>query len=192
MKNITAVTGITETKQSTLKALGAMKKSSWFRLIAFSLKYRICIATLDTMTAITLNLSPELEQKLPIEADKAGIDPDRYIVNTLQERLQSTSTEKATGADLLQQINIGFSAETWAQYHTLITKRHAETLSKEDHETLIRLSDGLRPTVGHRLEKLNVARIQALIQLANLRNQPLSDLMETLSIRPNPEVLDYA
>jgi hypothetical protein len=137
------------------------------------------------MTTIPLNLSPDLEQKLRAEAAKEGIEPDCYIVNALQERFQSNPMlEKATEADLLQQINIGFSAETWAQYHTLIAKRHAETLSPQEHAELIQLSD--------RLEKLNVVRIQAFIQLANLRNQPLSDLMQTLGISPNPEVLDYA
>lgn len=137
------------------------------------------------MTAITLNLSPELEQKLWIEAAKVGIDPHLYIINTLQQYLQpKPMLGEATEADLLQQINIGFSADTWAKYHTLIAKRYAETLSSEEFEDLIQLSD--------RLEKLNVARIQALIQLANLRNQPLSDLMQTLGIRPNPEVFDYA
>jgi hypothetical protein len=137
------------------------------------------------MTAITLNLSSDLEQKLRIEAAKEGIDPDSYVVNALQERLQSNPTlEQATESDLLQQINIGFSAETWTQYHAFIAKRHAETLSPEEHEVLIQLSD--------RLEKLNADRIQALIQLANLRNQPLSDLMQTLGISPDPEVLDYA
>lgn len=149
------------------------------------LKYWVSIATQNTMTAITLNLSPDLEQKLRIEAAKEGIDPDCYIVNALQEHLQSSPVlDKATEADLLQQINIGFSAETWAQYRTLIAKRHAETLSSKEHADLIQLSD--------RLEKLNVTRIQALIQLANLRNQPLSDLMQTLGISPNPEFLDYA
>lgn len=143
------------------------------------------IATLNPMTAIILNLSPDLEQKLRSEAAKAGIDPDSYAINALQERLQPSSTpKKVTETDLLQQINIGFSAETWTLYHTLISKRHAETLSPEEHQHLIQLSD--------RLEKLNAVRIQALIQLANLRNQPLSELMETLGISPDPEVLDYA
>lgn len=137
------------------------------------------------MTTITLNLSPDLEQKLRTEAAKEGIETDCYIVNALQERFQSNPMlEKATEADLLQQINIGFSSETWAQYHTLIAKRHAETLSPQEHTDLIQLSD--------RLEKLNVNRIQALIQLATLLNQPLDDLMQTLGISANPEVLDYA
>lgn len=46
--------------------------------------------------------------------------------------------------------------------------------------------------MSDRLENLNVLRIQTLIQLANLRNQPLSDLMQTLEISPNPEIADYA
>lgn len=137
------------------------------------------------MTTITLNLSPELEHKLCAEAAKQGLEPERYILNTLQERLQpSLPTAQLTEADLLQQINIGFSAQTWEQYHTLIAKRHAETLSPEEHEQLIQLSD--------RLEELNVTRIEALIQLATLRNQPLTDLMQTLGISPEPEVMDYA
>jgi hypothetical protein len=136
------------------------------------------------MTTINLTLSPELEQKLRTEAAKQGLEPDRYILNTLQERLLSLPTAQLTEADLLQQINIGFSAPTWEQYHALIAKRHAETLSPEEHEQLIQLSD--------RLENLNVARIQALIQLANLRNQSLTDLMQTLGINPAPEVMDYA
>lgn len=135
------------------------------------------------MATITLNLSPELEHKLRDEAAKHGLEPDRYILSTLQERLETKTATEATESDLLKQINIGFPTEVWAQYHHLITKRQAETLSAEEHAQLIEFSD--------RLEKLNVDRIQALIQLAQLRNQTLSDLMQTLGISPNPETLDY-
>jgi deferrochelatase/peroxidase EfeB len=137
------------------------------------------------MTTINLTLSPELEQRLRTEALKQGLEPDLYILNTLQERLQpSIPTSQPTEADLLQQINIGLSAQTWEKYHTLIAKRRAETLSPEEHAQLIQLSN--------RLENLNVTRIQALIQLANLRNQTLADLMQTLGINTEPEVMDYA
>jgi hypothetical protein len=104
------------------------------------LKYWASIATQKTMTAITLSLSPDLEQKLRSEAAKEGLEPDCYIVNALQERFQSNPMlEKATEADRLQQINIGLSAETWAQYHTLIAKRHDETFSPQEHADLIQL-----------------------------------------------------
>ncbi|MEG4286681.1 hypothetical protein QUB68_26465 [Microcoleus sp. A006_D1] len=136
------------------------------------------------MTTITLNLSPELEHQIRAEASRQGVEPDRYILNTLQERLQPRHpTTQPTEADLLQQINIGFSAQTWEEYHALIAKRHAETLTPEEHKQLIQMSD--------RLEQLNVTRIQALIQLATFRNQPLTDLMQTLGINPHPDIVDY-
>ncbi len=136
------------------------------------------------MTTITLNLSPELEHQIRAEASRQGVEPDRYILNALQESLQpKLPTTQPTEADLLQQINIGFSAQTWEQYHALIAKRHAETLTPEEHEQLIQMSA--------RLEKLNVTRIQALIQLATFRNQPLTDLMQTLGINPHPDIVDY-
>ncbi len=83
------------------------------------------------MTTITLNLSPELEHQIRTEAARQGVEPDRYILNALQERLQPRlPTTQPTEADLLQQINIGFSAQTWEEYHAVIAKRHAETLTK--------------------------------------------------------------
>ncbi len=137
------------------------------------------------MTTITLNLSPQLQHQLFIEAAKQGLEPDYYILKTLQEHLQSSSSSsQPTEADLLEQINIGFSATIWEQYHTLIAKRHAETLSSGEYNQLIQLSN--------RLENLNVTRIQALIKLATLRNQSLTELMENLGINSDPEVMDYA
>lgn len=133
------------------------------------------------MATITLNLPSELEQQLRLEAEKQGLEPARYILHTLQERLQPA--DPPTETQLLQQINIGFSAETWEQYRALIAKRRAETLTSAEHQQLIALSD--------RLEHLNVKRISALIQLANLRNQSLPELMQSLGISPNPNLLNY-
>jgi hypothetical protein len=134
------------------------------------------------MTIITLQLPSELEQQLLAAATAQGIPPDLYILNTLQERFQSSAQK--TEAELIQQINIGLSPSDWQQYHTLITKRQAENLTQTEHQQLIVMSD--------RLEKLNVQRIQALIQLASLRHQSLPELMKSLGINANPEILDYA
>jgi hypothetical protein len=134
------------------------------------------------MTIITLQLPSELEQQLIAAATAQGSPPDLYILNTLQEHLQVPIPK--TEAQLIQQINIGLSPPDWQQYHALIAKRQAENLTQTEHQQLIATSD--------RLEKLNVQRIQALIQLANLRHQPLPELMQSLGINANPEILDYA
>jgi hypothetical protein len=45
------------------------------------------------MTTITLNLSPELQHQIRTESARQGVEPDRYILNALQERLQPTRSQ---------------------------------------------------------------------------------------------------
>jgi hypothetical protein len=106
------------------------------------------------------------------------------ILNTLQERFQTDQSVAMTETELIKRINIGLSPAEWAQYHDLIAKRQAETLTQNEHKQLIATSD--------RLEQLNVHRIQALIELAKLRHQTLPELMNSLGIGSSPEILDYA
>jgi hypothetical protein len=94
------------------------------------------------------------------------------LSSELEQQLLSAATEQGI-----------FSSE-WEQYYALIAKHQAETLTPNEHQQLIATSD--------RLEKLNVQRVQALIKLAELRHQPLPELMESLGINSNPEILDYA
>ncbi len=77
-------------------------------------------------------------------------------------------------SDLLKEINLGVSTDTWAEYHTLIAKRQAETLTDEEQQQLIGISD--------RLEIANVRRMKALIELSDLRGQSLSTVMQELGI----------
>jgi hypothetical protein len=77
-------------------------------------------------------------------------------------------------SDLLKEINLGVSADTWTEYHSLIAKRQAETLTEEEQQKLIGISD--------RLEVANVSRMKALIELSDLRGQSLSTVMQELGI----------
>lgn len=140
----------------------------------------VVLAFLDPMANITLQLPPELEQQLRAEAAKQGINPDRYILNALQERLQTSLVPKASlakaEADLLEQINIGLPADRWQEYHHLLAKRRAETLTETEHATLIAISD--------QIEQANVQRVRALIALAEMQGTDLSTLMQQLGIVP--------
>lgn len=134
------------------------------------------------MAIITLEIPPELEQQLREAAAKQGLDPDRYIVNALTDRLRPPASSllhlSRTEAELLQQINLGLPQSTWDTYHELIAKRCAETLTGEEQQTLIEISD--------QLEQANARRIQYLIELASLRNISLETLMQQLGIEPPP------
>jgi tRNA A37 N6-isopentenylltransferase MiaA len=130
------------------------------------------------MATITLELTPELEQKLRDKAAKEGLDPSHYIVNTLKERLRSplrdVSRLSKAEADLLQKINLGLPSEMWEHYHALIAKRRAETLTAEEQATLIEISD--------QIEQANTRRIQYLLELASLRGTSLEAVMQELGI----------
>ena len=64
----------------------------------------------------------------------------------------------------------------WDEYHVLIAQRQAETLTTDEHHRLIEISD--------QIEALNAGRIQALVQLAALRQQSLENVMDDLGIKP--------
>jgi hypothetical protein len=92
------------------------------------------------------------------------------------KRVRLTLLEKVTSkeSDLLKEINLGVSTDTWTKYHTLIAKRQAEILTGEEQQQLIEISD--------RLELANVRRMKALIELSHLRGQSLSTVMQELGI----------
>jgi hypothetical protein len=89
-------------------------------------------------------------------------------------RLTLLEQEPSRASDLLKEINIGLSADTWTEYHSLIAKRQAEILTYEEQQKLIEISD--------RLEFNNVRRMKALIELATLRDRPLDTVMQELGI----------
>lgn len=131
------------------------------------------------MATLKLEISPELEQQLRDEAARTGLDPNHYILNLLQKQLQPSQEEvtrlSPAESDLLQQINLGLSAEEWELYYALIAKRQAETLTVEEQERLITMSD--------RIEEANARRIAALMQLAKLRGTSLKTEMLNLGIK---------
>ena len=104
-----------------------------------------------------------------------------YVLNAVQECLQrdqknDTLVLGIKESQLLQKIDQGISPETWQRYHELIEKRRQETLTPEELEQLIQLSD--------QLEQLNAKRMGALVKLAQFRQIPLRSLMKQLGITP--------
>jgi DNA-binding transcriptional regulator YbjK len=78
-------------------------------------------------------------------------------------------------ASLLLQINQGLPTDLHQRYHILAEKRDSETLATQEYEELLQLSD--------RIEHLTAQRLEALINLATLRQVPLLQLMDDLGIQ---------
>ena len=79
-------------------------------------------------------------------------------------------------AELLLKINQGVPPEVQKRYNELIAKRRAESLSPDEYDELLRLTD--------QVENLEARRMEYLAELARLRQTSLTKLMENLGIRP--------
>jgi hypothetical protein len=62
------------------------------------------------------------------------------------------------------------------RYRELTKKRQEERLTEAEHEALIRLTD--------EAELKQAERLQALVELARLRNMSLQEVMDALGIKP--------
>lgn len=132
---------------------------------------------------ITIEVAPELEQQIKQAAAKAGLSLDAYILESVTQRLPAKrhrqdnikhfSKQEST---LLQKINQSLSQIEWLRYRELIHKRQIETLTDEEQQALINLSN--------QIEEANAKRIEYAAELAALRKTTLPSLMKELGFRP--------
>ena len=132
---------------------------------------------------ITIEINPEIERQLQYAAARAGVAPEAYIVGLLQQNLRRATQRHKTDrslprqeAELLRKINRSISQIQWERYDQLLAKRRTETLTPEELDELISLSD--------QIEAANVRRIKYLAELARLRNSTVSALIAELGIKP--------
>lgn len=128
---------------------------------------------------LVIDMAPEMEGRLRDQAAREGLAPERYVLQTVEERLDRAGNGNAprlplAESELLQRINEGLPAETWRQYHTLIAMRDAGTLTSDDQKMLVNLID--------KVEIAHARRMEYLVELANLRGTTLDELMDSLGI----------
>jgi hypothetical protein len=98
---------------------------------------------------------------------------DRVLVLQAQRKAPSLVKDEA---ELLQKINQRLPDSLQSQYDHLIAKRKNETLTPEEHTTLLNLTE--------QVEQFEAERIDHLAELAHLRQISLTDLMVALQIQP--------
>ncbi|MGE5340441.1 MAG: STAS/SEC14 domain-containing protein [Candidatus Omnitrophota bacterium] len=78
-------------------------------------------------------------------------------------------------SDLMMKINRGIPLEKQEYYNKLIAKRRSETLTDEEYEALLKLTD--------QIEKLDVERLGYLKELASIQGISLTSIMKKLHIK---------
>jgi len=80
--------------------------------------------------------------------------------------------------ELLMAINQGLPADAQKRLNKLIKKRQSYTITEDELQELIQLTD--------QAEHFNVERLKHLVELSHIRNVPLDDLIQQLGLKPVP------
>ena len=94
-----------------------------------------------------------------------------------------TPTLSERESDLLPRINQGLSATEAKRMRTLIGKRQSYAITETELQELMGLTD--------ESERLNVERMKALLELAQMRGVTLDEVMKQLQIRPTRPITSF-
>ena len=128
-----------------------------------------------TTIQVQATLSRQELLKATKQLDNAELKEFMQKLSTLYAQRQTPHLSQKE-SKLLQKINRGIPETLWQPYKKLVARRDNGTLTPEEHEELIRLSD--------QIEELHAKRMEYLVELAQLRQVSLPDLMDALSIYP--------
>ena len=99
----------------------------------------------------------------------------RSRIISIQARRKAPSLSKDE-SNLLLQINQGLPLDTQKHFDTLVAKHQAETITQDELQELIALTD--------KIEESEAKRAANTAKLAQLRGVTFSGIMEELAIRP--------
>lgn len=128
---------------------------------------------------VTLELPPEKEALVREAASAEGLDLNTFLREAVESRLrQYDPARPLTEAELLTRINRGFPEAFWDRYRQLVAKRRAETMTPQEQQEAIGMSD--------QLEALRVERLRYLTMLAEIRHTTINALELEMGLHPAP------
>ena len=129
----------------------------------------------------TIQLSAEVTRDDILKAidqlDEQELDELVTGVLKLRARRRAPTLSKEE-SELLLRINEGTPPSLRARYWELIEKRRDETLTPDEYQELLHLTDVV--------EGFQTERVRNLVKLAQLRGVTLDQLMQDLGIKPPP------
>jgi hypothetical protein len=133
------------------------------------------------MPVIQLEAQLSMEQLFKAVQQMPQNELEKFVAWVLALRAQYYVPRLSEAeSELLLKINRGLPFNLQRRYDELTEKRRAETLTPNEHEELLRLTE--------QVEKLHVERLEYLCKLSDLRQVPLPALMDELGIQPRAYV----
>ena len=130
------------------------------------------------MPVVQLNAELSFDQLVNAVAQLPQPEFQKFLhtvdrIHPLHEEHRLSSRE----ADVLLKINQGIPPTVQQRYDELMERRDARTLTPEEYQELLELTD--------RVELLDAERMEYIVKLARLREQPLHILLEELGMSPS-------
>lgn len=131
------------------------------------------------MPVVQVEANLSLDQLVKAVEQLSRPDLDEFVPRVIALRAQRrTPTLSRTEADLLQKINAGLPASTRQRYADLIVRRQAETLTDQQFDELLQMTQ--------QVEAYQAQRVGYMAELAQLRRMSLAQLADSLGIHePN-------
>jgi len=121
----------------------------------------------------------DTEQLLHAALQLPRSELDQFVTRLLVLRIQhDTPRLTQDEAELLLKINEALPPAVQQRLDELISKRQTQSLTPEEHQELIRLTE--------QSEKVDADRMQHLLALAALRNVSLDEVIQQLGVHPVP------
>jgi hypothetical protein len=129
------------------------------------------------MTTISIEAQVSTDQLLRAVERLPANELASFVAQVVALRAQREAPHLSQSETrLLLQINQGLPAQTQRRFDELVAKRQAETITPEEMEELIQITD--------QIEQRDAQRLVALVELAHLRGTTLDALLATLGIPP--------
>ncbi len=124
--------------------------------------------------SLTIELDDQLAQAVREIAHREGLEPRALVENAVRARVGYVKAPGTREDELLAAIGERLAVPVWTRYRELSTKRGEETLTPQEHEELVRLSDAI--------EVWHARRVELVTDLARIRSEPFPKLMERLGL----------
>lgn len=129
------------------------------------------------MPTIQIEADLSFEQLLNAARQMSGQELHQFVEQVLLLRARhERGTLPGAESELLLKINQPVPSNVQHRYDELIARRDERTLTPEEHQELLRLTD--------QVETLEAERVGRLIELAKLRQTSLDEVMRQLGLHP--------
>jgi len=134
-----------------------------------------CLSCTSCLIKRNMRLSTDELLKAVGQLSQAGLE--QFVSQIIKLRAQrQVHILSQPEAQLLVKINQGLPPEIQKRYDELIAKRREESLTPDEYDELLRLSD--------QSENMEALRMQYLMELAGYRKVSVTELMKSIRIRP--------